>query len=268
MVRRPYVSADDIHKVFYSSITNQPILIGQMISAVLLIALIFYGLINGPAISQQLEYWWQSDIKTSQKLALSNQTTNLQTDFSNSTVVDELISRQILNSDRQSLTDNTILIPRIKVKAPIIWDVTTGADLNNDLLEALHHGVARYPQTALPNQVGNVFLTGHSSDYWWEKGNYKTIFALLNRLVVGDLIYVKYQNQIYTYRVKDQRVVKPTETAVLAPTQIPILSLMTCTPTGTALLRRIVTADLISPTLTDQIQTTAPPLDKAIRSVR
>lgn len=231
--------------------------------------LIFIGiflLINAPALGQQLSYWWQSDIGAAKPVTPTGPAgfavrppTVSPPSTSPAPTNPVASTRPAAANYPADLPNNRLYIPRTKTLAPVIWDVSSGGgDVNSELLKALESGVVRYPQTALPNQIGNVFLTGHSSNYWWEKGRYKTVFALLNRLVSGDLIYLKYQDQLYIYKVSGQKVVKPTETSVLDPTTKPILSLMTCTPTGTALLRRIVTADLISPKEGLSVQPTRP----------
>ncbi len=281
---KQYISAQEINQLFHQPKKPGSWPSWQLLSAGLLIGLGLFAFLNAPAIGQQLGYWWETDIQAGQK-AQEIEVKTKQPEVVNESVqqVGENSSSKIqtpnnkyqnpnsknvqASFDPQSLAENTIYIPRIRVKAPIVWDVSAGDDLNADLLKALEKGVARYPKTALPNQVGNVFLTGHSSNYWWEKGSYKTIFALLNRLVAGDQIYIKYQGQAYTYKVSAQKVVKPTETSVLNPTTSPTLSLMTCTPTGTSLMRRIVIADLVSPQLSGVAQPTKPDLEN-LESVR
>lgn len=255
-----YISADDLEDLFHKTTRRRRLPSWQIVSAVFLIFVFIFAFVNWPAMSQQVAYWWQTDIQAAKPPAASLPVVAPSSIPSQS-------PRQEKPYDPTSLANNTIYIPKTNTRSPIIWDVSAGADLNTDLLTALQKGVVRYPKTALPNQVGNVFLTGHSSNYWWDKGRYKTIFALLNRLVAGDIIYIKYQNVLYTYKVTGQKVVQPSETSVLEPTKEPILSLMTCTPTGTALLRRIVTARLVSPSTGLVQQPTRPDL-KVINAVR
>ena len=101
-------------------------------------------------------------------------------------------------------------------------------------------GVVHYPDTALPGEVGNVFITGHSSYYWWSKGEYNTVFSILDKLIMGDDIYIHYNNKRYTYRVYDVDIVLPSDTSVLEQGDNSILTLMTCTPVGTNYRRLIV----------------------------
>ncbi len=247
-MNKPYVSAEDIRRLFYDNKPTQRFPWWQFAAGVVLVSFGIFAFFNAPAVTKQLNYWWQNDIQAARPIV----SPAAQIPVVGSTVAPTVVTQKPITQktvvNPATLADNTLWIPRTSIKAPIIWDVTGGGDLNTDLLEALRSGVVRYPQTALPNQVGNVFLTGHSSNYWWEKGSYKTIFALLDKLVAGDDIFIKYQGIVYHYRVTGQRVVKPADTSVLAATKTPTLSLMTCTPTGTSLKRRIVTAKLIEPT--------------------
>ena len=133
--------------------------------------------------------------------------------------------------------DNHLIIPKLDINVPITWNVP--ADNN---LPALENGVAHYAGTAHPGEIGNVFIFGHSSYYWWNKGSYKEIFANLDQLQVGDKIYATFQGQAYTYTVTEKKVVKPTQTEVLNQTHDRIISLMTCVPVGTTLNRLVVIA--------------------------
>ncbi len=243
MANRPYVSAADISRLFHQPIRRR-LPAWPLISACFLIVVGVYFFSNAQAVSQQLLYSWRNDIGPTDLLPRLIVSDNNQV---RPVVVIAPPKAAEPAFDLHKLTDNTLYIPKINAKAPIIWDVSNGGDLSTDMLQALRRGVARYPQTALPDQVGNIFLTGHSSNYWWDPGRYRTIFVLLNRLVAGDLVYIKYEDRLYTYKVNGQKTVAPSETGVLAPTATPTLSLMTCTPTGTTLFRRVVTADLISP---------------------
>lgn len=260
-MKKQYISAEDIQSLFYTPQKKKRQLFSwQVMSAILLIVFAIFFAVNAPAALQQIRFWWQHDIQ--QAVSTKPETVPFLPNVATTPT-----PQNTMPADVAAMKDNSIYIPKIKVQAPVIWDVTAGSDVNTDMLRALEKGVARYPQTALPDQIGNVFLTGHSSNYWWEKGSYKTVFALLDRLVVGDMIYVKYNGVLYTYKVTSQKVVKPTETSVLNPTKDPTLSLMTCTPTGTSLLRRIVTASLISPMENLKQQPTKPAAD-ALQNIR
>src|SRR5579864_5890048 len=104
-----------------------------------------------------------------------------------------------------------IIISKISVDAPIVLNIAP-----NDIVPQLANGVVHYQDTALPGEIGNSVLVGHSSDYIWSTGHYKTIFALLDKLSPGDQIVIPYQTQKFTYEVSTVKVVKPTELSVLA----------------------------------------------------
>jgi sortase A len=79
-------------------------------------------------------------------------------------------------------------------------------------------------------------------------GDYKYIFIQLDKLEVGDTIYANYKGKRYTYSVTKKEVVKPTEVNKLVyPTDKPVMTLITCTPIGTALNRLLVTAEQVYP---------------------
>lgn len=140
--------------------------------------------------------------------------------------------------------DNTITIAKINVHAPVEYiDSVQEADVQR----ALQDGVVHYSTTAVPGQPGNVAIFGHSSNDWWEPGNYKFVFVLLDKLAPGDQIQVDYNSIRYTYEVTGSKVVEPTAVDVLNPTPTPTLTLITCSPPGTSLKRLVVTAKQISP---------------------
>lgn len=149
-----------------------------------------------------------------------------------------------------NLEDNHLFIPKIYVNAPIIWNSPSD---EKTMLSNLQNGVVHYDGTALPDEKGNVFITGHSSYYAWDKGKYKTAFTLLPKLEKGDQIALAYNNHVYIYEVTEKIVVNPTDTWVLSPTSTPTLSLMTCIPIGTNLKRLIVRTKAI-PQVQKQIQ--------------
>ena len=146
------------------------------------------------------------------------------------------------------IKEDKIIIPKINVDAPLVFAQT--AD-NKTILDTLQNGVVHYPGTALPGQVGNVFVTGHSSYYWWSGGGYNRVFTLLDKLQANDLVYIHYRGEEYIYKMRDSIVVLPKQTEVLKPTSTPTLSIMTCVPIGTNLKRLIVRADLISSPIKD-----------------
>jgi sortase A len=106
---------------------------------------------------------------------------------------------------------------------------------------ALNRGVGRIENTALIGTVGNIGIAGHRDGF----------FRGLKDLGVGDLIEVEALTGTNQYRVSEIRIVDPSEVSVLAPTDEPILTLVTCYPfyfVGHAPQRYIVRAVLADQT--------------------
>ncbi len=137
-----------------------------------------------------------------------------------------------------STDKNSILIPKINVKAPMI--VGNSTDISK-ILKDLESGVLVYPGSAMPGQ-GSTVIVGHSSSNKpWNK--YSNIFSLLNRLQVGDLIYVNYENERYVYQVN---IKKTGSVFTLASSGITgDLILSSCWPAGTDNGRILISASLL-----------------------
>lgn len=144
--------------------------------------------------------------------------------------------------------DPLLIIPNINVNVPVIYNV--GIDEKSQLA-AMVNGVAQFKipgANALPGQNGNLVLSGHSSNDLFDKGNYKFIFAKLDKLTKGNTIYINYQGKRYTYSVTGTKVVTPDDVNSLRlGNDKPMLTLITCTPLGTSEKRLLVYAEQINP---------------------
>ncbi|TAK89742.1 class D sortase [Patescibacteria group bacterium] len=155
------------------------------------------------------------------------------------------------NTTPQVGPDPVISIPKINVTAPIVF---AKSNVESEIQKDLQSGVVHYANTANPGEPGNSVIFGHSSNDWWEPGNYKFVFVLLERMAVGDSFTVNYNSQQYVYQVTETKVVEPNDLSVLNSDGSHQLTLITCTPPGTSWRRFIVKAKQISPEPT----TTAP----------
>jgi sortase A len=144
--------------------------------------------------------------------------------------------------------DPKLIIPKINVDVPVAYDISTDYATQ---MAAMAKGLAHFPiagANSHPGQIGNTVLAGHSSNDLFDTGDYKFIFAQLEKLTIGDSIYANYKGKRYTYVVTKTQVVAPTDVSALVyPTNKPILTLITCTPLGTSLNRLLVTAEQVSP---------------------
>ncbi|MDP9211927.1 MAG: class E sortase [bacterium] len=154
------------------------------------------------------------------------------------------------NGRPRAICDNYIYIPRIRVAAPIVRPASTSEAVIND---ALLRGVIKYPGTADPGERGNVFLTGHSSYYWWVDTDYRNVFALVPELRVGDEIVVYHRGKRYLYRTHRTFEVSPNQTDVLKPTRESMVTLSTCVPVGTSYRRIIIRARQVSPSQSSNV---------------
>lgn len=142
-----------------------------------------------------------------------------------------------------------IIIPKINVDAPVVYDVPSIAE--HVVQEKLKGGVVHYPipgASSLPGQVGNTVILGHSSNDVFDDGGYKFVFVQLDKLDKGDTFYLNYQGTRFTYSVTEKKIINPNEVNTLVINNgKPLATLVTCTPPGTALKRLVVIAEQVSP---------------------
>ncbi len=150
--------------------------------------------------------------------------------------------------------EDLLLIPKLNLHAPIRTVSTDSLvredwkQLETDIQRGLEGGVVHYPGTAEPGQAGNFFITGHSSYFPWSEGQYKSIFARLGELNVGDEFWVYHDGDKYRYIIDSKKEILPSDVTVLdQPVGKRIATMMTCTPVGTTLRRLILTAREVDP---------------------
>jgi len=139
----------------------------------------------------------------------------------------------------------SLSIPSLKISVPIVY-VSDRTEKTFQL--GLQQGVVQYPGTALPGQLGNMYVFGHSSDYRWAKGSYKTIFAKLPNIKIGSEIKLTDSaGKVYTYKVKSTAIALPNEVKYLSQYnyQKKLLTVQTSYPVGTALKRFLAQAELV-----------------------
>jgi len=114
---------------------------------------------------------------------------------------------------------------------------------HTDLKESL----IQYPGTAMPGDLGNTVVFGHSVlPQFYNPKNYVSIFSTLHTLQEGDQIEITSDGATYTYQIYDMHEVMPDDLSPLAQTYDDRrLTLITCTPPGTYLRRLILKARLI-----------------------
>jgi sortase A len=147
-------------------------------------------------------------------------------------------------------TVNAPAAPRIVEPVPIIDGGVIGEIevarlglkaivVQGDSEELLRRAVGHLPETALPDEQGNVALAGHRDG----------LFRPLRNIRPGDTITLRTPEREFQYEVQWTAVVPPTAIRVLQPTSEPALTLVTCFPfyyVGAAPERFIVRARKVS----------------------
>jgi sortase A len=119
-------------------------------------------------------------------------------------------------------------IPSINLEAPV-FEGTDELTLNR--------GLGRIEGAARIGQIGNVGLAGHRDGF----------FRVLKDIQRGDLLELVLSEKTEQYVVEQIQIVAPDDTQVLAQTETPTLTLVTCFPfyyVGSAPKRFIVTASM------------------------
>jgi sortase A len=123
-----------------------------------------------------------------------------------------------------------IRIPAISVDAPVVM---------GDGDEQLKKGVGQYIHSPNPGQDGNLVLSAHN-DVFGE------IFRDLDQLQAGDEIIIYTNQRAYTYVVQQQQIVGPLQVEVMAPTNEPVATLISCYPYMVDTHRVVITATLLN----------------------
>lgn len=150
----------------------------------------------------------------------------------------------------EAQNQNLLVLPKFGIQAPI-WKVDT-YDLKL-IYAKLKEGVVLFPGSAVPGQ-GYAIILGHSSQYPWQAGRYKSVFSLLSQLEKGDKIYVYWNQKPLVFEVEEKKIFLPwpkgseiTETIFPPEGKKPILILQSCWPAGVAYKRVAVKTLLVSP---------------------
>lgn len=124
--------------------------------------------------------------------------------------------------------EGLLRIPSLKLEVPI-YAGTSEINLNR--------GAAHIAGTAALAKPGNAGIAGHRDGF----------FRKLKDVGLDAAVYVDVAGRSLRYRVVDIRVVPPSDVQVLAPTDVPSITLVTCYPfyfVGAAPERYVVRAQL------------------------
>lgn len=215
----------------------------HLATALFILGIVLFGSAILPIVSYQLEYSAKfNQILNPLSANFYNRSGNIlgsvntdYTQLSNWFIDSPQNDKKILPSNHSQ--SYLLSIPKLKIKDAII---NIGSmDLKKSLIQ--------YPQTALPGQLGNAVIFGHSVlPQFFNPQSYLTIFSTLFKLKQGDEILLNYDNIQYRYLIEEMFEVQPSDLSVLEQRfDGRYLTLITCTPPGTYLRRLIVRARIV-----------------------
>lgn len=146
---------------------------------------------------------------------------------------------------------NRIIIPSINLDVPLVeTNIKNYEDFNETTFDAdLENWVVKYPTTPNPWEWGNSFFFGHTSQEYWKKNPYGTVFRNIPQLNPGDKIQIVREWVLYEYKVLDTVVVRPKD---VNDTYVNFwdedkeyITLMWCYPIGRADKRMMIFAERI-----------------------
>ncbi len=131
----------------------------------------------------------------------------------------------------------SIMIPRLGVRAPVYDRGTLAGEAQPEI--APGYTVTHYRFSASLGSRGNYVIYGHDDI----QGN---IFQSLPTMRVGDLVYMRRGQTRFVYRVTGGGIVDPSDVAVMGPTTMPTLTMISCTPLYVDSQRIVVRAALVA----------------------
>lgn len=127
---------------------------------------------------------------------------------------------------------NWIVIPKMGVDAAIY----EGSE------SVLNKGVWHLPRTSTPDKGSNTVISAHR---WLYKPPDPRTFFNIDKIAVGDAIYLRWDNVDYNYKVVSTEIITPDRVDILKPTDKPLLTLFSCTPLYSTSHRLVVKAELV-----------------------
>lgn len=131
-------------------------------------------------------------------------------------------------------SDNRLAIPSIGLDEHVF---------ESTVPDGINKGVYQRPKTSDPSLGSNTVFVGHRFSYF---PNIPSPFYNLDKVSLGDEMVVVWKGVIYRYKVKEIKVVEPTEFMVEAPTKESKLTIYTCTPLWSASQRLVIISELIT----------------------
>jgi len=130
---------------------------------------------------------------------------------------------------------NTLIIPKIAVSSQILEGDAGVPD------KGTWH---RFPDRGNPEKGGNFILAAHRYVFALlpQQVVQRSVLYNIDKLEIGDDIFIDWQGKRYSYKVSEKRTVKPNETSIELASKTPKLTLYSCTTGGQNDGREVIVA--------------------------
>lgn len=135
---------------------------------------------------------------------------------------------------KKKKNDNSfrLIVPRLKLNSEVV---------NGTTLSALKHGPGLYSVAQMPGEGDrNTSIAGHRNGI----GTTWNIFYDIDKINIGDELFLAYGDKVYRYLYKETKIVNPDNISVLDRQGYSCLTLTSCHPLGSNAQRIIVHAEL------------------------
>lgn len=137
-------------------------------------------------------------------------------------------------------TPGRLEVPSLGINVPILWTKNP-----KNFEKDLQLGTVHYPGTAVPGQIGTTYISGHSSNYVFARGNYNTVFSKLgdlpdNSSFIITVVQKNGKDARFHYVVTHRKEYSPTDQEQFKNSGESIVALSTCWPVGSTKSRLVV----------------------------
>lgn len=143
-----------------------------------------------------------------------------------------------LQAEKPLLSENRIYVPKVNIDVTVV-------DVNGNETLALEKGaIHRAAGNGNPKDGGNYVVAGHRFQLGWNPSltRKKSPFYHIDRLNVGDQIYVDYEGTRYAYEISEKRKVPQNAVEIENRTDEPQLTMYSCDLRGPEAGREVVIA--------------------------
>jgi len=129
---------------------------------------------------------------------------------------------------------NTIQVAAMKVDSQV-WEGKGIGTLNK--------GLWRIPGSSTPDKGGNTVIAAHR--WKWLPASKKSFYDI-DKVKLGDVITMNWENKTYSYKVSKISTVTPDKVDILQNSDQPKLTLFSCAPLFSTKYRLVVEAELMT----------------------